>query len=300
MTDQKSPSGDKVTSVIAKEDNGNIQITFTIPFSAIKTAQAEVIKEFAKDTEIPGFRKGMAPLDKVEAKIPQNTLIEHSLSHILPKALADSVTENKLQIAIYPKFELISAKEGEAWQIRGITCELPKADLGDYKKVVSGSLRASNLWTPDKGKPAEKKEATREEKEQTVIKAILEGVKINIPQILIEEEADSRLSNLLGRLEKLGLALESYLASIGKKAEDLRADYAKQAKEAIALDLILSEIAAKENLKVDQKEIDAALNMSQIDAKTKVEDPGEIENRKRLMESILRRRAALDFLINLD
>lgn len=291
---------DKITSVIAREDNGNIQITFTIPFAEIKTAQDEVIKEFAKNTEIPGFRKGMAPLDKVAAKISQSTLIEHSLNHVLPKALADAITENKLQIAIYPKFELISAKENEAWQIRAITCELPKVDLGDYKKMVTGAVRASTLWTPDKGKPDEKKEPTHEEKEQLVLKTILENIKINIPQILIEEEANNRLSALLERLEKLGLALEGYLASIGKKAEDLRADYAKQAKDAIALDLILSEIAKSENIKISDKDIETALAMSQLNKDVKNISSEEIESRKRLTESILRRRAALDFLINLS
>jgi len=293
---------DKITSVIAKEDNGNIQITFTIPSDVIKSAEDETIKEFAKDTEIPGFRKGMAPLDKVKDKIPQSTLIEHSLSHVLPKALAEAVTENKLQIAIYPKFELISAKEGEAWQIRGTTCELPKFELGDYKKAVTGELAAASIIVP--GKDSADKSASgqisRDKKEQIAIKAILENTKIEIPQILIEEEADSRLSNLLGRLEKLGLALENYLASMGKKAEDLRADYAKQAKEAIALDLILTKIAESEGLKIDQKEVDAALNMSQVDIKEKDQNPSETDNRKGLMESILRRRAALDFLINLS
>lgn len=286
---------DKITSVIAREDNGNIQITFTIPFSLVKDAQNEVVKEFAKDTEIPGFRKGNAPLEKVAAKIPQNTLIEHSLSHVLPKALAEAITENKLQIAIYPKFELISAKEGEAWQIRGITCELPKVELNGYKKAIEGALRADSIIVPGK----EKKEQTREEKENLAIKTLLETVKLDIPQILIDEEVDSRLSNLLGRLEKLGLALESYLASIGKKVEDLRVDYTKQAKEAISLDLILTKIAEEEKISVDQKEIEGALEMSQVDPKAKNITQEEIENKKRLMESILKRRKALDFLINL-
>lgn len=298
MTDKKV--SDKVTSVIAREGNGNIQITFTIPYNLVEESKADVIKEFAKDVEIPGFRKGMAPLDKVEAKIPESTLIEHSLSHILPKALADAVTEHKLQIAIYPKFELISAKEGEPWQIMGTTCELPKVELGEYKKAITGAVRASSLWTPDKGKPEDKKEPTAEQKEQMAIRTLIETVKVDVPQILIEEEADSRLSNLLSRLEKLGLALESYLASVGKKAEDLRADYARQAKEAISLDLILNKIAEEEKITVDIKEIDEALNMSQVDMKSNQIDPREIEDRKRLMESILRRRKALNSLINLS
>jgi trigger factor len=183
----------KITSVVAREDNGNIQVTFTIPFEIIKKAQDETIVEFAKDVEIPGFRKGNAPLDKVAAKIPQNTLLEHSLGHILPKALGEAMEEHKLKLAIYPKFELVSAKEGEAWQIKGITCELPEVTLSDYKKDIPGELRAISI----------KKEPTREEKEQAVIKYLVTNTKVSVPTVLIEEEADGRLSNLLARLEKL-------------------------------------------------------------------------------------------------
>ncbi len=293
----KNPEADqKITSVIARESDGNIQITFTIPFEIIKKAQDDTVAEMAHDVEIPGFRKGTAPLSKVREKISQSALIEHSLSHLLPKALADAVNDNKLKIAVYPKFELISAKDGEAWQIRGITCELPEINLGDYKKEVSGALRADSIIVPGKDG---KKEKTKEEKESLVIKALLDSVKINIPRILIEEEADSRLSSLLSRLEKLGLALESYLTSIGKKAEDLRAEYALQAKDAISIDLILNKIAETEKLTVDAKEVESALAISQATAAGKKEAEAELESRKRLIESILKRRKALDFIMSL-
>ncbi len=293
---------DKITSVIAKESDGNIQITFTIPFSIISAAQEETIKEFAKGIEIPGFRKGMAPVEKAAEKIPQNKLIEHSLSHILPKALSEVITEHKLKIAIYPKFELISAEPGKDWQIRGVTCDLPEVILGDYKKAVEGELRSDAIIVPGKTKDSssENPESLRDKKEQIVIKALLNTVKVTIPKILIEEEADSRLSNLLARLEKLGLALENYLSSIDKKAEDLRAEYANQAKDAISLDLILSKIAETEGIKIEQKEVEAALAMSQAGKTGKDEHEEDIESRKRLLESILKRRAALDFLIKLD
>ena len=292
MANKKPSSGEKVTSVIARETDGNIQITFTIPFSEVRKAQDETIKEFAKDIEIPGFRKGMAPLTKAAEKIPQNQLIEHSLAHILPKALAEAVTENKLKIAVYPKYELISAEEGKDWQIRGITCELPEVTLNDYKKVVGGALRAGSIVVPGKDS---KETSSPDNKEQIVIKTLLETIKVNIPKILIEQEADSRLSSLLSRLEKLGLALESYLSSIGKKVEDLRADYANQSKDAISIDSILNKVAETENIKIGDKEIEEAISMSQA-AKETGED---LETRKRYVESILRRRGALDFLMKL-
>lgn len=289
---------DKITSVIAREEDGTIQITFTIPYAIIKKAQEETVVEMAKDIEVPGFRKGMAPLNKVMEKIPQNSLIEHSLSHVLPKALAESITENKLKIAIYPKFELISAENGKDWQIRGVTCELPEFSLGDYKKIIQGEMRSKSIIVPGKDK-SENLEKTREEKEQMVIKALVENVKLTIPKILIEEEVASRLSNLLGRIEKLGLALEGYLASIGKNVDTLRAEYEMQAKDAIALDLILTKVAMEENLKVNDTEIDAALNMSTATTNPKVESKEDLESRKRMIESILKRRQALDFLIAL-
>ena len=289
MATTKTPEP-KITSVIARESNGNIQITFTIPFDIIQKAQEESVTEMAKDIEIPGFRKGTAPISKVRDQIPQNKIIEHSLEHVLPHALTEVITTEKLKIAIYPKFELIKADDNEAWQIRGVTCELPEVVLGNYKNIVAGAIRAGSIVIPGK-EESHSAEASRDKKEQIVIKSLLENVKINIPSILIEEEADSRLSNLLSRLEKLGLALETYLMQVGKKPTDIRAEYATQAKEAISLDLILSKVAEVEDINVDQKEIDMALKIGDIKDTS--------DERKRLIESILKRRKSLDFLINL-
>lgn len=288
----------KVTSVIAREADGTIQITFTIPFPLIKKAKEETIAEMAKDVEVPGFRKGNAPLDKVAAKIPENTLIEHSLGHLLPKALAESIDEHKLKLTIYPKFELLKAKDNEDWEIRGTTCELPKIDLGDYKKFITAELRSSSIITSKPGDDADITTAQgREKKEQAVIKALIENIKFTLPKILIEDEVTSRLSNLLARIEKLGLSLDSYLASIGKTVETLRVEYESQAKDAISLDIILTKISDVEKLEVKPQEIEQALKMSQSDPTTK--NSADVENKKRLFESILKRRQALDFLINL-
>lgn len=288
----------KVTSVIAREADGTIQITFTIPFPLIKKAKEETIAEMAKDVEVPGFRKGNAPLDKVAAKIPENTLIEHSLGHLLPKALAESIDEHKLKLTIYPKFELLKAKDNEDWEIRGTTCELPKIDLGDYKKFIAAELRSSSIITSKPGDDADITAAQgREKKEQAVIKALIENIKFTLPKILIEDEVTSRLSNLLSRIEKLGLSLDSYLASIGKTVESLRVEYEAQAKDAISLDIILTKISEAEKLEVKPQEIEQALKMSQSDPTTK--NSADVENKKRLFESILKRRQALDFLINL-
>lgn len=284
-------------STIARSDDGTIQITFNIPFSDIKKAREEVAKEYSSKINVPGFRPGNAPLDKVIESIPKDTFLEKSLQKVLPKLLVTAIEKHKITPAIYPKFELISAEEEKDWQLRAITCELPEIDLGNYKSGLSAIKKTSAIWTPGKDKKEESKTPTREEKEQEAIKYLLETIKLNISKVLIDEEVNSRLSKLLERIEKLGLSLESYLTSINKTAQDIRSDYEDQAKSAIALDLILTKIAEEEKLNVDKKEIEAAVTAGNVDPKLKKEL--DTPDRRRFIEAILKRRKALDFATSL-
>ena len=278
-------SDQKITSTVAKEDSGNIQITFTIPYSQITAAQEKVIEEYSKEVEVPGFRKGNAPIEKVKEKIPAATLTEKALARILPEALSSAINENKIRPAIYPKFELISAKENEKWQVRAVTCELPVIILPDYVKLIKEGI----IKTP--------KELSKEEKEQKIIKVLLDSVKINIPKLLITEEVDARLSSLLQRIEKLGLSLEGYLGSLGKTPEKLREEYELQAKNTISIELILNEVIKDQKIDVSEKEVDEAIKAASADPK--LAESLDTPEQRRFIKSVLARRSALDYLTSL-
>lgn len=293
----KTKKASKVTYVVAKDKDGTIQITFTIPFKDIKKSREVAAKDIGKDMELPGFRKGMAPLNKLLDHIPQNTLIENTLRIILPEALGRALKEHKIRPAIYPKFELVSVKEDENWQVRGVTCELPEVKLGDYKKMISDEGKTEAIWTPDKKgsgkKPEDKKVLSRQEKEQKVIKILEKSVKFEIPKPLIEEEVSRRLSDLLQRIEKLGLTLEAYLTSIGKTADAIRKDYEEQAKEAIRFDLILGKIAVEEKIEASKEEVEQTLKAYSQGDKSGTSPAGD---QKTLIETVLKKRGALDAL----
>lgn len=281
----------KITHAIAKSDDKTVQITFTIPYSIVKDSQNKVVEEFAKTAEIAGFRKGKAPIEKVREKMDPNTLVEKSLGRILPKALGDTITEHKLKPAIYPKFEVIKANADEDWQIRAVTCELPEVDLGDYKQSLL--LRSKKTIKESHSVPSDG--TSRDKKEQEVIKILLDSVKIAIPKILIDEEVNSRLANLLERIEKLGLTLEGYLSSTGKNPQALREEYGAQAKSTIMLDLILNKIVDEENIQISEEQIDSALKAAMADPKLfeKLNTP----NQRLLVKGVLSRRTALDNLV---
>lgn len=276
----------KVTSVVAKQSGGNIQITYTIPAKLISKTKSEVLKKIASDMEVAGFRKGKAPISKVEEKLDPNKLNEQILQSILPPAFADSVKDHKLNPAIYPKFEAIKIEDGKDWEMRAITCELPTIILGDYKKKIEGELRVSKIVVPGKDKP----KPTPDEANNKLIKILLDTIKLDIPEILIEEEVNGRLSSLLARIEKLGLQLEGYLKTVGKTVETLRNEYKTQSEEAIKLELILNRIAEEEKIEVTDTEIDNFIKTTGSDP-TKVEKP-----QKDSLVRVLQRRKALEKL----
>jgi len=288
-----------VTSTVAKLEDGTVQITYVIPWSEIKSAQEKTLDEFVKTTAVPGFRKGKAPKDKVKEKVSYDDLIQKSLATILPEALAESINKEGLKPAIYPKFELVAAEEGKDWQIRAITCELPEFSLGDYKDKLKGELKAGTIWTPEKGSPKkeEGKEVSEREKEQKILEFLLKYVEIKIPKLLTDEEVNSRLSSLLEKIEKLGLALESYLSSLGKDVNTLRAEYEKSASENISLELILNKIAMEEKIEVTDKEIE---ELKKVALGDKTPQSHEADHELTLsVKHLLLRKKALEYLSSL-
>lgn len=273
-----------VSTNIARTDDGTIQINFSVPQTDIDKAQDKALLDLAKEVTVAGFRKGKAPIEKVRERIDPGKLLERTLGQILPEAYTKALTDNKIVPIIYPRFEIL--KQGETWEIQAKTAELPLVDLPDYKDLVAGAIRAASL----------KKELTKQEKEDVVIRTLIDSIKIKIPRIIIDDEVNARLSSLLERTEKLGLKLEQYLASIGKTEQSLREEYEKQVSEGISLELTLNKIAEVEKTKVDEKDVDAALSASGF----KDEHAEHIEQQKQLIRSVLKRRIVLDQLSNLS
>lgn len=294
----------KISSTLARQDDGTIQLTITVPDSIVKEKREEALGHLIQDLEVPGFRKGKAPRDVALKHIEQQQLSNHLLQHILPEAYTQAIEQHKLQPVLTPRLELIKTDEGEDWVIRATTCELPEVNLGDYKKEILGMARAQDIWLPGQagqapaskqaGQAGSQKQLTREEKEQKVIKKLLEIVKIQIPKILIDRQVEERLAQLLDQLQKLGLSIEQYLSSTGKTLDSLKEEYRRQAEETLKLEFALNKIAQLEKIKVGDDELESIINAAgSEEAKKQLSTPQQ----KAVVRSILYRRKALDRLV---
>ncbi|MAG59806.1 hypothetical protein CMO96_03400 [Candidatus Woesebacteria bacterium] len=292
-------------SVLARQEDGTVQLTINIPQALVQEKKKEALRHIIEELEVPGFRKGKVPEDVALKHIEKQKLYEHVLQHVLPEVYTKAVQEHSLRPAIGPRFELISTDDDKDWSVRATTCELPEINLGDYKKAISDAKSSGKIWVPGKDSSAagsgQAKEPSREEKEQIVIKALINSIQIKVPQPLIEEEVNHKLSGLLDQLQKFGLTTEQYLASKGTKIEQIREDYARQAKESLTLALALNQIAEKENIGVDEKEVEEVIKASNTATTNGVQEPQPAASgqQRQLIKSALLRRKALESLINL-
>jgi len=273
-------------SLIKKQPDNTIELTVIIPAEEIKAVRNEIIEAFGKETEIPGFRKGMAPKDVLEKQIDPDRVREEILKKLLPKTYVEAVKEHGIKPIINPKIHVNKLDQDKDWEYTALICEAPTISLDGYKEKIKSLTVKSKIIVPGtQPQPVNFDE---------VAKLILETASMEIPHILVEEEVDRLLSQTLDEVKKLGLTLDQYLASTKRTVEDLRLEYAQKAANDLKLEFALQKIAEEENINIEEKEIDEAIAKAQSEAEKQ-----NLQANRHLLSVILRQQKTLDFLRNL-
>lgn len=281
-----------------KLEDGTIELTVKIPHKKIQQKYQLTLEDFQKITEVKGFRKGKASKGQVEKTIGKEKIYQKAVNQLLPEIYQELIKKHQFKPIIAPRVKFVSAKENEDWRVKFITCESPEIELGNYREAIKSKLvKKGKIWTPKDGqkKNEEKNSDLQKTKQfQKIIDILIQKVKIKLPQILIEDEVNQKLSQLIQKTEKMGLTLEQYFNSIGQTAEKIKKNYRDEAKKRWQLELALNEIANKENIIVEEKEINQTIEKVKNE-----EEKKRLRQQKYFLSSMLRRQKTLDFLQNL-
>lgn len=276
------------TAALERQDTGTLKLTISIPWEDVAKQKEVAIENAVANAELSGFRKGKAPKKMVEEKLDPLKLQEEVLRALLPAAYVKAIDEHKLSPIMNPKIHVEKLEEEKPWVFSAVTAEKPEIKLGDYKDKVKSITAKAKIIIP--GKEDEKKEPSLDE----IVKAVLDSLKGDIPNILVEQEADRLLSQLLDDIKRLGMNLDQYLASTNRTAESLREEYMMRAMNDIRLEFALSQIAEDEKITVEEKEIEEAILKAKDEKEKK-----HLEANRYLLASIIRQQKSLDFLKNL-
>lgn len=293
-------------SSLNRQEDATLELTITIPWTQVALVYQEVVEQTLAEMELPGFRRGKAPRKLAEEKLDKSKIYEEVLKRVIPKVYNQAVTEQKLRPIVTPKIELKEARENKDWLIRAVTCERPKVELGDYRKIVTelNNSKKNKIWVPGEGDktappgqgPASPPAGGQPQKPtlDELLKALFEAVQVQLPALLIEHEVNRLLSELIDETKKLGLTVDQYLASTGRNAEVIRKEYGEQARRSLTLEFALEEIADREGILVSDDDIDTVVKSAKTDAERET-----LQKERYYLASVLRRQKTLDFLASL-
>lgn len=103
---------------------------------------------------------------------------------------------------------------------------------------------------------AKKQTEAAEQFANDLIRQVLEGMEVQLPDAMVENQLDGLIQELRGHLESQGVQLEQYLEASGASMEDLRAHAREQAVSAARFELAMTEIARLEGIDVTDEDVE--------------------------------------------
>lgn len=149
--------------------------------------------------------------------------------------------------------------------------ELPELD-DDFAQDVSDFDTLEEYKADVRKKVEEKKAAdAKAKKEDAVIEKIIEGAAMEIPDAMVETQAERMVDEFAQRLQMQGLTMEQYLQFTGGNVQALVEQSKPQALKRIQSRLVLEAVVAAENLSASDEELDAELGRMAEQYKMEVE-----------------------------
>lgn len=135
--------------------------------------------------------------------------------------------------------------------------ELPAVD-DEFAKDVSEFDTLKELKTDLKKKATErKKKAAEEATENALVQQIVDSIKGEIPEAMFENRLNQCVEDFAYRLQSQGLNLETYLKYTNSNIDEFKKSFRPQAEAQVKYRLALEKIVELENIKPDDKEIEA-------------------------------------------
>jgi len=156
--------------------------------------------------------------------------------------------------------------------------------LGNFKNVADFKTQLKeNMST-------EKERQTKEKRRIQIIEKVIEESKVDLPEILVEEELDRMVEQFNSDIRNMKIEPAEYLKEIKKTEKDLRGEWKVDAEKRAKMNLILPKIALEEKIEADPEKVEhEAQHLAEhhkVDA----------TRAKQYVEYVLRNEAVLKFL----
>lgn len=239
---------EKNADFIIKEEDGTVENgdTAVIDFEGFKDGVAfeggagnDYPLEIGSGAFIPGFEEQLIGMKAEETREIKVTFPEaYQAEELAGQEATFKVTVHEIKYKELPEFTDEMAKEQK---IEGVD------SVATFKEYAMKNLSE------------QKANKVEEAFTNELLTKVVDNAEVDIPQVMIDEECDQMLQDFANRLQSQGYSLDAYLQLTGMSTESIREQFAIDAKNKVAVRLVLEAIAVEENIEISEADINAEL-----------------------------------------
>lgn len=255
------------------------------------------------EVEVDGQLVASESRQAMEAEIKEGVLLPELLE-VLPGAFIDEVREAKVKFPDNYSEPMLAGKEATIRvTVRGVKEKvLPPLDDALAKILSNGAHETAESYRESVRAELDQaaKDMAQMEREQAVVRALVEASAVEVPETLIEKELTSQLESLERSLNRQGLKLDRYLEYVGKTIDQWMSDERPEAEARLKVDLVLGEFARQEGLEPSADDVVAFLEEQadkDDDLKGQIAELKKSPSARRYFASRLRRIRVLERLV---
>ncbi len=117
------------------ENNNELKLEFTIEAAKFDEGMKKVYAKSAKYFNIPGFRKGKAPMAIVEKQYGSEIFYEDTFNEVVPEEYEKELKENNIEAVSRPEIEVKQMGKGQDLIFTAVVQTKPEVKLGKYKGI---------------------------------------------------------------------------------------------------------------------------------------------------------------------
>lgn len=251
-----SVTEEEVSAEIEKERESNARMV-TVEGRPVQEGDTAVIdyEGFADGVAFEGGKGENHPL-----VIGSHAFIDTFEEQLIGKNAGDAVTVNVTFPEEYHAPELAGKPAMFQVRINEVKAkELPELDDEFAQDVSEFDTLAEYRESVHKKLIERKENEARRLKENEVIEKIIEGSQMEIPDAMVQTQAETMVDEFSSRIAQQGLSMEQYMQFTGMTQDKLMEQMKPDALKRIQSGLVLEAIAKAENIEVAQEDVDAEI-----------------------------------------
>ncbi|MDK8451015.1 trigger factor [Corynebacterium mastitidis] len=122
-------------SSVEKLSDTRVKLTVNVPFDELKGELDQAYAAIAQQVTIPGFRKGKAPRQLIDARFGRGPILEQVVNDMLPSRYEAALGENELNPLGQPDVDVTEIKDKEYVEFTAEVDVRPEIEVPDFSGI---------------------------------------------------------------------------------------------------------------------------------------------------------------------